>query len=370
MERAQLTEAGRLVREEDEVEVLTLEGVGLDAEEFSRQKLRGTLRVTNRRAVWIAPERSKALALRLRKVTKARWGRQRAWYMPSKSARLVLVEDEGPGRVHAFSLRERRPANLLAQVQRAIDMAKEATTEDSAEPVSSATDHVGGMGLGRLLREDRAEAERAERGISEVAGEDIEQLRQRGQEMASIARRLKEVVGEQDEEVGSILSEAGLGEAPSSSAATKELARQIADLAAHRTSPLPLPEAFCLVNRSRGTSLVSPREVLKAARAMHSLNLPAELMSLPSGALAIAPPGGLSRFARQAGEAARMDKPLSEFSVAASLDISPALAKEVLLQAERELLLARDDCPQGLLFYPNFFFRSPAEVSIATQLRM
>lgn len=117
-------------------------------------------------------------------------------------------------------------------------------------------------------------------------------------------------------------------------------------------------DVFCLVNRARGTALVSPEEVMAALR--HC--------SAPGGSLRLRTLGSTGTFAaslarthdgdtdRQLVRLAEVG-PLSAFRLATELGLTVAEAQYILRDAEARAAVVRDDAPEGVFYYPNFFFR-------------
>eukprot|EP01039_Chlorochromonas_danica_P007572 gene7573-8372_t len=146
-----------------------------------------------------------------------------------------------------------------------------------------------------------------------------------------------------------------------------QLARQIADLLLidHRLERLgglvTLPDLYCLINRARGTSLVSPDDLLAASKRMERLQLGMHLRIFNSGVKVIQ----LDSFSDQAAAQRLADRLLSiesyrmkgatAMDIAQLLGVSVVVAKEVVRRAEEVQLIVRDDGPQGLYYYPNLF---------------
>ncbi|GIL71530.1 hypothetical protein Vretifemale_1894 [Volvox reticuliferus] len=171
-----------------------------------------------------------------------------------------------------------------------------------------------------------------------------------------------------------------------------ELSRQLADFLAtplQRVGGLmSLPDVYCLFNRARGAELVSPDDLLQAAKLFARAGVQGlRLRPLSSGVLVIqgpqhseeqvctkiaqltTPPPPSSTVSASPAGADLLDKPpprgngppllgpgLSVSDVALALGgISVAIATEHLLMAEARGIVCRDDGPEGLRFYRNFF---------------
>jgi len=115
-------------------------------------------------------------------------------------------------------------------------------------------------------------------------------------------------------------------------------------------------DAFCLVNRARGTALVSPEEVMAALRRCAVPGQPLRLRAIGStGAFAVS----LSKNTDAEADAQLLplveSGPLSAFRLAAELSLSAAEAQYLLRDAEARASLVRDDAPEGVFYYKNFF---------------
>jgi len=121
---------------------------------------------------------------------------------------------------------------------------------------------------------------------------------------------------------------------------------------------LALTDAYCLYNRARATELVSPEELLQAARAAAGLRLGMHLRTFPSG-LVVLELDGCSDAHTAARAAALLRESaapyLTALTAAAAWRVTLQVAAEKLLIAEAAGALARDDSLAGLRFYENRF---------------
>lgn len=114
-------------------------------------------------------------------------------------------------------------------------------------------------------------------------------------------------------------------------------------------------DIFCLVNRARGTALVSPEEVMEALRALGRSNK-LRLRNLGNtGTWAACLPS-----TNDAEVDARLLKlaeagPLSAFQLGKELGVTTAEAQYLLRDAEARAVLVRDEATAGVFFYRNFF---------------
>lgn len=148
----------------------------------------------------------------------------------------------------------------------------------------------------------------------------------------------------------------------------EELARELADfLAQHlqrhsKTGVMALTDVYCLVNRARGTELISPNDLFQACTLMRPMGLAFVLKQFDSG-VAVLQSTALNddvvarRLLELLDEQERHAKrpALTALAVASAMSVSLQLASEQLKAAEAMGLLCRDATLQGLAFYRNLF---------------
>eukprot|EP01018_Ginkgo_biloba_P041222 Gb_00030 [translate_table: standard] len=123
---------------------------------------------------------------------------------------------------------------------------------------------------------------------------------------------------------------------------------------------IALIDVYCMFNRARGTELISPEDLLQACTIWERLDVPVMFRRFDSGVMVVQSKAQSDHevFARITDlvvkpEALRTG--ISASDAARTLGVAPALAKEYLLTAESKGFLCRDDGPDGLKFYVNFF---------------
>lgn len=156
-----------------------------------------------------------------------------------------------------------------------------------------------------------------------------------------------------------------------------ELSRQLADFLAVPLSRaggvLLLPDVYCLFNRARGTELVSPDDLVQACLAFQEVGLPLRLCKFPSGVIMVQgsqfSDTQLCKNIAQLLQTTPADQgamynaavvpllgpSLTASTVSAALSLPLTLAREALLVAEAAGVLCRDDGPEGLRFFRNFY---------------
>ncbi|KAL4422699.1 hypothetical protein ABPG75_008896 [Micractinium tetrahymenae] len=245
---------------------------------------------------------------------------------------------------------------------------------------------------------------------------DLSQLMRKAEEMVQLAQYFRERVaarregGEPGEELDAetALDLANLGivspvtRDTAGSLYFQELARQLADFLAgpmqRAGGIMPLPDVYCLYNRARGTELISPDDLTSAVKLFPQIRAPFALREFASGvkvvqslshsdeavckriAEMVAPqpagatsaaaaaaaggaapplaPAAASAAAMAEGEAAllaSLGPSLTRLQVAVGLGVPLAVAGEHLRMAEARGVVCRDDGPEGLRYWRNFF---------------
>ncbi|KAJ9531624.1 hypothetical protein QJQ45_021778 [Haematococcus lacustris] len=255
---------------------------------------------------------------------------------------------------------------------------------------------LGSVGVGGLVRREAARTEEAGRVLG--AGlQDLQALMSLAADLVQLAERFRGVSRAQGGPVGSEADElvdedtqAQLIALGITSPVTREsagaryhleLSRQLADFLLagplkRAGDLLPLPDVYCLFNRARGTELVSPDDLLAAVKLFGQARLPLSLRTFPSGFIAVqgaahsddAVCATLGRMAQPVKLApgdgdtsavpslhATLGPPLTAVDVARELGCATAVAREHLVLAEARGILCRDEGPEGLRFFRNFF---------------
>ncbi|CAM9585038.1 unnamed protein product, partial [Phaeothamnion confervicola] len=141
-----------------------------------------------------------------------------------------------------------------------------------------------------------------------------------------------------------------------------QLARQLAGFLTERGllarfgSMMTLPDLYAVLNRARGTALISPPDLLQACELLRPLRLGMSLRRFESGVAVVQSDAfdaaalelRLTALARQAGW-------IIAAQAARELGVSVTLAGEHLAESERAGLLCRDDTFEGVRFFLNRF---------------
>ncbi|QDZ24778.1 vacuolar protein sorting-associated protein [Chloropicon primus] len=272
---------------------------------------------------------------------------------------------------------------LAREEWRKEQMTKEMTVGESYESVrgrgGGPTTQVGASaaGIGGIMRKQREDNLKADKSI-DVAFKDLSALMDKAREMVGLSSKLKEALQEntrkaddtdkEDKGIEKFLLSLGITSPVTKSTAGsmfhQQLAQQLADFL---TAPLKkshgaiaLVDVYCIFNRARGIELVSPEDLIEAANLFPRMGINMHLREFESGTLAIQ--------SSEHSDEALYEKlqgmtrgpggnivGIGPDDVAAGLDIPFILAREYLFMAEGNQMLCRDDGPDGLRFYDNFF---------------
>ncbi|XP_049850317.1 vacuolar protein-sorting-associated protein 36-like [Schistocerca gregaria] len=138
---------------------------------------------------------------------------------------------------------------------------------------------------------------------------------------------------------------------------SEELAKQPSNKSLHIDRQfITLTDLYCLLNRARGTALVSPDELLEACKRLKKLNLRASLIEMTGNLMAIVSSKYdgkvmLQEIATLLEESGPMTA--MQFSIFQCVPLP--ISKHLLLEAEKNELACRDESLEGLLFWKNIF---------------
>lgn len=147
----------------------------------------------------------------------------------------------------------------------------------------------------------------------------------------------------------------------------QQLARQIADILLQQRrlerlgSMITLPDLYCLLNRARGTELVSPEDLLRAAELTGRMHLGVSLKVYASGVKLLQLDSvseediGLRILELLRTDAEYGSRGIQASELALRLNLSLIVSKEQLQVAEKNQLLCRDETIEGIFFYTNRF---------------
>lgn len=120
---------------------------------------------------------------------------------------------------------------------------------------------------------------------------------------------------------------------------------------------MALAEVYCRVNRARGLDLLSPEDLMAACSLMNTENSsPVKFKKFDSGVLALQSSScDESAVLKRTIEALQVNGSLSAQELSTSIGVPVVLAKEYLLNSEKNGKSCRDESIEGLRFYLNKF---------------
>ena len=216
-----------------------------------------------------------------------------------------------------------------------------------------------GAGIAGLMRRQEERNQNHARSVSE-AFTDLDALVRSADDLVAIARRLQKISAKRDE-ASDVLSGLGivapLTKENCGSRFHEELARQICEFLLSgklllQSGMVSLPDVYCAYNRARGTSLISPEDLYRAAMLLEELALPLRLHEFASGVRVLQSAESLN-FENRILKLFEESDSVAAFRVTEQLKVSMALAAEQLASLEDAGTLCRDDTIRGLFYFKN-----------------
>jgi len=239
------------------------------------------------------------------------------------------------------------------------------------------------LGIGGIILRQERELQSVEK-LSKDAVQDMESLMRQAKEVVTMVQRYAGYMAEQSSfsdgtisengeinEMNEILQEIGIISPVTRYTAGKlyhkELARQIADILLRENrlkrmgGMITLPDAYCLLNKARGTEPVSPDDLYNASKIIDTLNIGITLKSFDTGVLVLQLDTMsddnicLSLITMYDTLLDIKEQGLHAALVARYLNLSIVVAKQNLLLAESLGYLCRDESSSGTFYFPNKF---------------
>lgn len=276
------------------------------------------------------------------------------------------------------------------------------TYDKSTTTATATTGGDGGLyGITAIKQEIDGKAREKEHTLN-LAFTDLQGLMNRAKDMVIIAQEFKRKLLDKEGspqgssnsdamDMASMLADLGMI-APVTKEASgrhyeRELSRQLADYLIKNKAVevsggfLTLPDAYCLYNRARGTELASPDDIVAAVSLFPSIGAPFCMKVLASGVKVIQSASYTDEVvcrkikellvaSEKAGEGGGrynvenetrppwlegIGEGLTAVEAASHLSVPLPVAREQLFMAESRGVLCRDEGPEGLRFYRNFF---------------
>ncbi|GLJ53377.1 hypothetical protein SUGI_1138190 [Cryptomeria japonica] len=406
----QLTTSGRPVFQAGEVECSILDAVDLEIEDNQAYPVlkSGILMLTTIRLIWMDENSRIAGSIPLPSIAQLFPPKKSLKNMFSKPRLRLLIWVSSDGRISSDSpSRAARSVGITlvlrgqvvpdAFVGRLWEILRSRAWEKDSNSVENVDKRVDGMvegdggstkmrasmaGVSGILRKEQEQWEETDKSLHE-AFQDLNALMSKAKDMVMLAEKMRTKLlagstgqssaGNDDEmgtkqEIQDWLLSVGIAspvtKETSGALYHQQLSRQLADFVKipleRAGGMIALVDVYCMFNRARGTELISPEDLLRACAIWERLNVSVILRRFESGVMVIQ-----SKAQSDAEVFARITdlvvKPeafqtgVGASEAARTLGVAPALAKEYLLTAESKGFLCRDDGPDGLRFYINFF---------------
>lgn len=300
--------------------------------------------------------------------------------LPSQPAPATLEKPYFPDPNFLRALPPDIKREVLDQYEEELQRYKEKVAEEKLPAEGERTDQPSSderrfstldAGVSGILRREMDVQQKTDNSL-EKAFKDLSALMEEAKGMVEIAQRLRDKLNaspdgpnrKENEEMGEMLLSLGIDTPVTKDNAGSlyhyQLARQLSDFLGPQLNKtggvMPLVDAYCIYNRARGTDLISPNDMLKAALLFESLRLPMKLREFSNGVLTIEGKGHSAEAVRRRfDEMLESREYLTAQEVSATLSIPVILAQEHLNTIEGTGALCRDDSLEGLRFYPNIF---------------
>lgn len=414
----QLTGSGRPVLQAGEFECSILDAVDLEVEENSVYPIlkAGLAILTTHKIIWVDDKSRRAGAIPLASISHVFPSKTSIKSMLAKPRLRIQSWVSSDGKISALGVTKAAGSVVITLILRGrslpdsfrgrlcellrsrawendaqqVNLSKEPTGEMSSSTESNSIVEGSGSsglktsmaGLSGILRKEQEEWEATDKSLQE-AFQGLNSLLSKAKEMVKLAEKMRVKLlagssaqsgGGNDMEMGSkqemqdwLLSVGIASPVTKESAGAlyhQQLSRQLADFVQipleRAGGMIALIDVYCMFNRARGTELISPEDLLQACAIWEKLNVPVMFRRFDSGVIIIQSKAKnddevFARITDLVVKPEALQTGVGASEAARTLGVAPALAKEYLLAAENKGFLCRDDGPDGLRFYINFF---------------
>lgn len=359
----------------EEIEVVVQDGVSVLSESKAALYMGGVVRVTTHQLIWVDSSYEGAHAIGHDCVKEVE--EHNSGMIGSRRAQLRVWLKEGAG--PSFRLEFWNTADRDKIRQHYNDCLRRKLWEVKKKEAPQFSSQYAG--IGGIMRKVEHQAAEDSKSLQE-AFSDLDSLIKSADDLVKIANKLKvqqEKLAARDapaddkgtkesNEVADLLLNMGIVTAITKQSAGslfhEELARSICGWLLGPMGAkvciggmVTLPDVYCAYNRARGSDLISPEDLLRAAMLMEKLGLPMRLRDFSSGVRVLE---SIARSEERSTKAlvtlvehADATKGVDAVGIADRLGIAVSLALEELLVAEDGGLICRDESLQGLFFFPN-----------------
>lgn len=414
----QLTGSGRPILQAGEVECSILDAVDLEMEEDPVYPIlkAGLAILTTHKIIWVDEKSRRAGAIPLASITQVFPPKKSIKNMLAKPRLRLQSWVSSDGKIAALSVTRATRSVVITLILRGqslpdsfrgrlCELLTSREWETDVQQVNLSKQPIGQMGsyadansieegsgssrlkasmagLSGILRKEQEEWEATDKSLQE-AFQGLNALLSKAKEMVILAEKMRVKLlagsnpqsgGGNDMEMGSkqemqdwLLSVGITSPVTKESAGAlyhQQLSRQLADFVRipleRAGGMIALIDVYCMFNRARGTELISPEDLLQACAIWEKIDVPVMFRRFDSGVIVIQSKSKnddevFARIKDLVVKTEALQTGVGASEAARTLGVAPALAKEYLLAAESKGFLCRDDGPDGLRFYINFF---------------
>lgn len=392
---APVSSAGRPILLDEESELRTFEDVAVHRKSDQNQDeilLKGILVLTNFRLIKLVETRPNSIVgweVQLRHVSS--FSNVDAIFVASKRTNLHIKRSDGEAHIQ-LKFNKGGREEFVTLLDRALARKSwEAVQKKPATPLPPSpaeTTSLSNIGIGGILARQTASMQNAD-SLTRSALTDLDALAQKAREVVNVVQRYaaymqeakqaaeEDGLSETSTQVGemtemeSIMQSIGVISPVTRLSAGRlyhqQVARQLAEVLMHQNrlhrlgGMITLTDLYFLYNRARGTELLSPDDLLSAVQMMGTLHLGMHLRTFPSQVKVVQLDSfndkewddrliqvlNSSEEFRQVGCTAS--------SLSRTFNISIAVCKERLVEAENKGYICRDESVEGIAYFPNRF---------------
>jgi hypothetical protein len=248
-------------------------------------------------------------------------------------------------------LQEKMPFNPIpgTQVRKKISLTRPVNSSSAAPAV----------GVGAIVQRAQEQADHRGQAIQNVTT--LDDLRRSASELVSVAQTLATMTDpESASELSKISREIGIRRSGDRSGvpglATEFAGDMAAFFAKQKQKILPLPEAFALYHRIRLSQQMVPKEIRKAVDWIKTEDsFPVRVEEIGKVTFIVARDASFDETVRSIVGRLGNNEGISPMAFSQQCELPLSIAKNYLLRAEAQGLVARDDSLLGLRFYKNLF---------------
>lgn len=357
-----LTDTGRPVLLENELELYSQHAINLYDGEEKTPNRNGRCVLTTHRLFWM--NETKKLALPLNVISSL--SRESGFLSRSGKLRLDLTSKKFLKLSFKDGGRDEFYAPLQSALQKKAWLQKQSVLTDRRleETRGFSTSQAGIAGIIRRQEMEK----KITSSLASEAFKDLENLMKKAKDVVAIIERYslnaKITTKTDEDDMNEMILDMGISnpvtKENAGAAYHRELARQLADFLSRPLNDnggiLSLTDVYSMFNRARGVELISPDDLIQAAALQEKLRLGMHMRCFPGGLKVIqSDDHNEDRIIQRLAEIFDHEEYIDASRLAFQWKISVPLALEYLKLAEQKGQVCRDDAFEGVSFYPNRF---------------